>query len=198
MAKRNTARRQQEPKGPIQRMMERDEARKEAEPLVSPFTAKHGDYAQTTIAVTAGELEGEGHGQKRVTLNRGGSTVQRWIAAEALTQPQISAINLYSRVWHRVFTDPRVTANLCPVAFIRSTADEDEKRVAKLDAMETLQFLDERIFDIAPSYYRDVWQNIVLFDASAHEAGGNSRSSADRAKTICLFIADMIATILRL
>lgn len=54
---------------------------KPAEPLVNEFAARHGNYGETTIPVTAGEFDGEGHGQKRVTINRGGTTVQRRMAA---------------------------------------------------------------------------------------------------------------------
>lgn len=170
----------------------------EVEPLVNGFAASQGDYLQGTISVTAGELEGEGHGQKRVTINRGGSTLQRWIATESFNPTQLNAINLYSRAWHRVFSEPKVTANLSPIAFIRTTGSEADRNAAKVDAMELLKFLDDRIFDIAPGYYRDTWQNVVLFDHPARDVGGGGRNSADRAKTICLFIADMIATVMRL
>ena len=185
--------------GPIQRHLDRERADRAAEPLVPIHAQRHGDYGQTTISVTAGEFPDEpAHKQKRVTMNNGGSAIQRWIASESLTRPQIDAINLYSRAWHRVFSEPRVTANLSPMAFIRSTGNDELANATKIDAMELLKLLDERIFDIAPPYYRDVWQNVVIFDSSAHEAGGGSRASAERAKTICLFIADIIATVMRL
>lgn len=173
--------------------------RKAEEPLVSPFAERHGNYAQETISVTAGEFPDEPyHKQRRVTINRGGSTVQRWIAADVLNESEISAISHYCRAWHRLYSEPRVTANLSPIAFIRSTGDDAAHIAAMVDARDMLDMLDERIFDIAPGYYKGVWQDIVIFDRPAYEVGGSKRASAERAKTICLFIADMIATILRL
>jgi hypothetical protein len=169
------------------------------EPLVNAFAAQHGDYGKTTISVTAGEFADEPyHKQRQVTVNRGGSTVQRWISSGSLTEQEVSAISHYSRAWHRVYSEPRVTANLSPIAFIRTTGDEAARNAAMIDARELLDFLDERIFDIAPAYYKGVWQDIVIFDRPAYEVGGKTRASADRAKTICLFISDMIATVLRL
>jgi len=172
---------------------------RDEEPLVNPFAERHGDYGHRTISITAGELDGEGHGQKQVTVNRGGSALQRWINSEAFTQSQLSAINLYSRAWHRVFSEPRVTANLSPIAFIRTTGDEADRNAAKVDAMELLKFLDGRIFDIAPPHYRDTWQDVVIYSRDNLPDNGNARTRAkERSLTICLFIADMIATVMRL
>jgi hypothetical protein len=170
-----------------------------AEPLVNDFAARHGDYAEATISVTAGEFPDEpSHKQKRVTMNRGGTTVQRWIASGTLNESEISAIAHYCRAWHSMYSEQRVTANLSPMAFVRTSGDAELRQAIVIQAGELLGLLDERIFDMAPPYYKSVWQDIVIFDRSAHEVGGNNRSSADRAKTICLFIADMIATVLRL
>lgn len=193
---RRKARAQQKPKGPLQRLIDREANEEANRPLVTPEAARHGDYGSATIPVGTGEFDGEGHGQKRVTVNRGGSTVRRWEGS--LSRSQLSAIALYSRLWHRVFSEPRLTAGLSPIAFIRSTGDEARHNAVLIDAKETLAFLDERIFDLAPGYYKSVWQDVVIFDRPAHDAAGGSRSSAERAKTICLFIADMIATALRL
>lgn len=173
--------------------------KKKAEPIVNEFAALHGDYQRTTISVTAGELEGEGHGQKPVTINRGGSTLQRWITAGSFDQSQLSAINHYSRAWHHVFSSPRVTANLSPIAFIRATGDEAHRVVTEIDAMELLKLLDDRIFSMAPFYYRDVWQNVVLYGTDNFPSSGKGREKAkERALTICLFIADMMVSVLKL
>jgi hypothetical protein len=170
--------------------------RVESEPLVNAYAAAHGDYAETTIPITAGEIEGE-RGNIRVLRNRGGTAVDRWINAANLEPSQIRAIELYVSAWSKVYSHPRVVMGWGErIAFSRGG---DEARVATLiDAQELLKFLDERIFQMAPHYYFDVWQNIVLFDQPAGITGGGNRNSAERAKTICLFIADMIATILRL
>ena len=186
-----------QPKGPLQRQLDREIAAKEAEPLVNEFAARNGDYAKETMAVTTGELDATRAGNVQVTRNRGGSTLQRWISAEVLTQPQLDAIALYTRAWHVVHSLPRTTANWSLVAFIRGQGAE-RRIVDMIEAEELLKLLDNRVFEIAPRYYFDVWQNIVLFDQPSGVAGGNAKTSGERAKTIVLFIADMIATILRL
>jgi hypothetical protein len=186
-----------QPKGLMQRQIDREIAAREAEPLVSPFAEQHGDYAREPMPVTTGELGAARAGNVQVTRNRGGSTLQRWINAEQLTQSQIDAIVLYSKAWHTIHSMPRTTANWSLVAFIRGQGAE-RRIVDMIDAEELLKLLDNRVFEIAPRYYFDVWQNIILFDQPAGVAGGNPKTSGDRAKTIVLFIADMIATILRL
>lgn len=169
------------------------------EPLVNAFAARHGDYGETTISVTAGEFPDEpSHKQKRVTMNRGGTTVQRWLATGSLNESETSAIAHYCRAWHTIHSEQRVTANLSPMAFVRGTGDAETRHAIVIQASELLGLLDDRIFDLAPPYYKSVWQDIVIFDRPAYEAGGKNRASAERAKTICLFIADMIATVLRL
>ncbi len=185
------------PKGPLERWMDRQKAEKDAEPLVSPFAAQHGDFAKEAMPVTTGELDSVRAGNVQVTRNRGGSAVQRWISAGTLNQGQIDAIALYCRAWHVIHSQPRTTANWSLVAFIRGTGAE-RRIVDQIEAQELLKLLDNRVFEIAPRYYFDVWQNIVLFDQAAGVAGGGNRTSAERSKTIVLFIADMIATILRL
>lgn len=166
---------------------------------VNPFSAAHGDYRRDTLSVTAGELDGEGHGQKPVTKNHGGSALQRWITAGSFSKTQLNAIDLYSRAWRMVFSEPRVTANLSPIAFIRTTGDEADRNAAKVDAMALLKFLDGRIFDMAPGYYRDTWQDVVIYNRDNLPENGNARTRAkERSLTICLFIADMIATVMRL
>jgi hypothetical protein len=98
-----------------------------------------------------------------------------------------------------VFSEGRITANLSPMALIRSTGDEDGRNAAKVDALDLLKRLDERIFDRAPPYYGDVWKDVVIFDRASFPDNGKGRVQAkERALTICLFIADMIATELSL
>src|SRR5690242_7048213 len=99
-------------KGPLQRLHDCETARAANEPLVSPFAAQHGDYASEPLVVTTGELGSERAGNLRVVRNRGGSTLQRWMSAQLLSETQASAIAHYSRAWHRVYSEPRVTANL--------------------------------------------------------------------------------------
>lgn len=183
-------------KGPYQRLIDREAEAEANRPAVNDFAAKHGDYRHETLALTQGEIEGE-RGNVRVLRNRGGTAIERWDANGSLSRGQLEAFSLYCRAWHRVNASPRVTANWSLVAFIRGMPATDWVS-SHIEAKELLALLDEKIFDMLPRHYLDVWQNVVLFDQSAGVAGGNSRSSAERAKTICLFIADMIATIMRL
>ena len=53
---------------------------RKAEPLVNPFAARHGDYREEPMPVTAGELGSTTGGNVRVLRNRGGTPIDRWEA----------------------------------------------------------------------------------------------------------------------
>ena len=175
-------------------------SKKRDDPLVNPFAARQGNYEKATISVTAGEFPDEPyHKQRQVTINRGGSTMRRWIATGQFNPTQLNAMDHYSRAWHKVFQTPSVVANLSPMAFIRGDGNAEAVVATIIDARELLRFLDERIFDMAPAYYKDTWQDAVIYDSVSLPEGGKARmSETERCKTIVLFIADMIATNLRL
>lgn len=171
------------------------------EPVVNTFASSHGDYRDEAMPVTAGELGEARHGQVRVTRNRGGTTVERWLASSSLTSGQAEAIALYARSWRLWIGEQRVTANWSLTATIRGM-DAGAWVPSRIEAKAMLEHLDECVFKAMPAAYVDVWKNVVIFDEAAGVAGSrlgykNARAEA-AAKTIVLFIADIIATVMRL
>lgn len=171
------------------------------EPLVNPFAAKHGSYAHEPLPVTAGEL-GEGKaGQVRVLRNRGGTTVERWLNSGSLDRRQAEAISMYQRAWRLTIGEQRVTMNWSLTSTIRGV-DASAWADDKASAEGLLDDMRQSVFRTFPRHYFEVWQNVVIFDQSAGVAGaalGYRNSGAETAaKTIVLFVADMIATAYRL
>lgn len=168
---------------------------------VNEFTAQHGDYRTETLTVTDGELESGRHQNIRVLRNRGGTTVERWLSAGSLSPTQAEAISLYARAWRLWLGEQRVTANWSLVSNIRGMPASDFVD-SRLSAKELLDHLDANIFRRMPAAYVNVWQNVVIFDEAAGVAGArlgySNRQAETSAKTIVLFVADMIATDMRL
>jgi hypothetical protein len=116
-------------------------------------------------------------------------------------RPKRSASML--RAWHKFIGEQRITANWSLCASIRGMPASEWVQ-SQVEARELIVLLDDQIFKAMPPKYVDIWKNIVIFDKSADGAGrelltGASARSADvKAKTVVLFIADMIATVMRL
>lgn len=171
------------------------------EPVVNEFTAQHGDYGSDTLALTAGDLDATRPEQRRVTRNRGGTTVERWITNGSLTPAQVEAIGLYARAYRVRFGGQRVVANWSVTNFIRG-GDIEEWVDGHLDAKRWLDEIDREVLSRLPSVHRDVWQNVVLWDEAAGVAGARlgyrSKTAEASAKVVVLLIADMIAVALKL
>lgn len=166
--------------------------------LVTPEARTHGDYVAQNVSVTEGEFDGATKGKMRVVMNRGGSTVERWISRGDLSRGQSEAIALYSRLWRLWIGEQRVTANWSLVATFRSgAASIDDFASTRIRAKAMLDHLDNAVFFAFPLAHFEVWRNVVLFDEPAGVAGGRlgyrNKGAEASAKAIVLFIADMIA-----
>ena len=165
-----------------------------AQPLVTPETAAHGDYAEVEFVEKAGRRP------VKVLRNRGGTAVERWLARGDLSRTQAEAIGLYARAW-RVRFEPneRVTANwsLAP-----GGGPGFDPWVNQLSAKQLLERLDDRVFASFPRLYRDVWHNVVIDDEAAGVAGSRlgfaSKQAEAVAKAIVKFIAEIIVYELKL
>jgi hypothetical protein len=167
-----------------------------AEPIVNAFAARHGDYGFESMPVGPGELDGERAGNVAVMRNRGGTTVERWLTAGILDKRQAEVITIYARAWRKVFAEQRVTANWSLVSFIRGIPAE-QSILGIAEANEILDRFDEK-FRRLPPHYKSTWQDIVIFDNTLYRIGTASRSTADRAKLTCMFVADLMAAELRI
>lgn len=173
------------------------------EALVEPAAQAHGIYRVETLPVTAGELGQPQHGTMKVVRNRGGTTIERWLARGDITIRQAEAITLYARAWRMWIGEQRVTANWSLTASFRGgTMDFDAFADTKLKAKRLLDQIDDDVFFLLPLGQFNVWQNVVIFDEAAGVAGSrlgySSKQAEAVAKITVLTIADMIANVLRL
>lgn len=171
------------------------------EPLVNVFAAAHGDYHHESMPITAGELGMTKPGNVRVLRNRGGSAVERWMNSGSLTLGQAEAITLYARSWRLFIGEQRIVANWGLTATIRGmSASEWVDCHTEAEAM--IRHIDAVVFKAIPTLYVECWKNVVLFDEAAGLVGARlgfkHKGAEASAKMMVLFIADMIATYLRL
>lgn len=167
---------------------------------VSPFMAQHGDYGHAEVVDLVGEF-GPPNRIYPVVRNRGGTTVERWLAGGALTDAQVEAIALFAGAWRKKIGEQRTTANWNLCASIRGLPLEDWLNT-QADAEELLREMDRQVFDRAGPDYYGVWLNVVIFDEPAGVAGSRlgftSKQAQAAAKTIVSLLANQIASVFRL
>jgi hypothetical protein len=159
------------------------------EPLVNPFTAQHGDYAEGVVVDLDGALGGKRMSIVKVLLNRGGTAVDRWIANDTrdmFAESEQRAIRYTQNLWVRVegglrAVDPSADVVDAPLGW------------SQQEALVELKRLEGRV----PRAYWDVYENVCRWDEEAGVAGSklasNSRSAIDAAKTTVAFTASLIA-----
>ncbi|MCH4893993.1 hypothetical protein GO308_12795 [Sphingomonas sp. SFZ2018-12] len=188
------------------RLRKQEENARASAPLINPFAAAHGDYERVPIVDTSGE---HGEGRNRVfwaMVNRGGTPIARWIAAEerqAATEidMQVPAKDRRRRLFGEIEQRAvRYCIGLWEAAEGRGATDPTRERIigsgdgwAQQEALDELAYLKREI----PAGYWDVWENVVRFDQEAGTAGSslanNKRSAIDAAKVCCAFVASLIA-----
>lgn len=166
---------------------------------------RQGDYVRDTVPgpviVKAGK---EKPTSITVVRNRGGTAIERWQARGDLTTAQIEAIAIYCRAWRLLYGgEQRVTANWSLVSSVRGGERPLEEYVGSvLQAKAMLRHFDEAIFFGVPLHYLEIWRNVVIFDEATGTAGSRlgyrSKQAEAAAKVAVIFVADMIATDLRL
>lgn len=148
------------------RARERDAAVQAREPLVTPETLAHGDYHEAWT-----ELEGK---RTRVLLNRGGSTIQRWLNAPTCTilgDGERAAIRYCQSLWHRI--DHK------GMSLIRVDNGRTDG-LAEHEALAELAGLRARL----PGRYWDLFENICRWEQPAPDR---------QAKLAVGFVASLIA-----
>jgi hypothetical protein len=155
------------PTGPLQRLYDQAEASAAQEPLVNTYAEQHGDYDRNL----------------RFVINRGGTTVDRWIKSGDLTMNQQAAINHVQGLWNVIGSTARLVANLDRTVF----GSPGEGHIREIEAREDLA----RFKALFGSYW-DVFENVCRFDMAAGVAGRTVRSG-DRASTAALAIVKLIA-----
>lgn len=165
----------------------------------TPEQLAKGDYREVVVE------KGKGHVRNVTALkNRGGTAVERWFARGDLSRGQAEAIALYARAWRLRYEFRGHTAmswSLAPgprggtISFEELVSDQH-------GAKQLLDHLDSVVFFAFPLHYFEVWKRVVIEDEAAGVAGSRlgftSKQAESAAKSIVLFIADMIATDMRL
>jgi hypothetical protein len=169
---------------------------------VNPQARAHGDYVVATLPgptiVTKGR---EQLTRSQVVKNRGGTAIDRWHARGDLDGDALNAVQAYQSAWHLFLGMPRVTANWSLAGGSGQAGAEERNVVAKLQAKDLLQYLDDEVFFGKPLGYFDLWQNVVIHDEPAGVAGGRLGFRNDgaeaAAKAIVLMLAGEIAIALQ-
>jgi len=158
---------------------------------VTPETARHGDYRDERVAAPDGTIA-------TAQRNRGASTVDRWRAAGELSADQDWAIKLYMDAVRLSLDEPRIVANYCPTAAIRTTGgDVATTSAARVQATRLLEHLDKTAFAHLAPRTLEVFRRVVMLEQTAAVAGGLLESSPAAAKVAAKqavrFVADAIA-----
>lgn len=144
---------------------DREFAEQRDRPLVTDEMAQHGDYEEGWT-----ELEGN---RARVVINRGGSTVQRWLSGphdHHIGEAEKAAIRYCLSLWQRIdCKGPRVIRVDC-----------DAEGASEHEALAELASFKARI----PARYWDVFENVCRFELAA---------TARHTKVTVGFVAGMIA-----
>ena len=160
-----------------------------AEPMVTEFAARHGDYVDGVVVDLDGALGGKRMSIVKVLLNRGGTAVDRWIANDTrdmFAESEQRAIRYTQNLWVRVegglrAVDPSADIVDAPLGW------------SQQEALVELKRLEARV----PRAYWDVYENVCRWDEEAGVAGSklasNNRSAIDAAKTTVAFTASLIA-----
>lgn len=144
---------------------ERMLAEQAREPSVTPEAMRHGDYHKAWS-----EVDGQ---RAQVMLNRGGSTIQRWLNAapdEILGDSERAAIRYCQSLWTRL--DCKGQSYL--------PADPNSDGMREHEALAELSAIKARV----PLRYWTVYENICRFEHAA---------STRHAKVVVGFVASLIA-----
>lgn len=140
------------------------------------FAAQHGNYVDQFIH------HAESGTKVQAKLNRGGSSIDRWLTAKAFEQGEEKAIRHCQGLW----------AILDGYSRSMTVIDGGEGR-REHEALTELSGYKRKI----PSKYWSVFENIARHHVDAERAGlaiaNNDRSARDSAKTATAFCAGMVA-----
>jgi len=129
---------------------------------------------------------GEYNGAAKVLINRGGTTIERWINSQSdlFGEAEIAAIRYCQRLW--AILDSKTTPD---PSYIKASVPG----LREHEALSELSLLKRKF----PSRMWSCYENICRFDMDAPTAGsdmaGNRRSAGDAAKTTVANVASIIA-----
>jgi hypothetical protein len=169
-------------KTPAQRAAERVQAKGEAIGVPAIQLAR-GTYEEVDVPLR--------DGSRVVTLktlvNRGGTPVARWKAANLLSVTQVAAIDHCEALWARLGGKSLV------MDFDRIPGGGQGNGWSEQEALDDLK----RIKDYVPAKYWSIFENVVRFDEPAGYAGSSltdcKNDQVASARVVVQFVADIIA-----
>lgn len=158
-------------RGPIQRL--HDNERTAAE--------------QSELDVITPEMRAKGTYSGLRTIVNNHDPVERWKAANKLTQSQQVVIEMCQRLWRLAGLSQRVTASYGER--MPASVSYELRALTEIEAREDLH----RIQGYVPAQYWAVFENCVRHGMPAGIAGGDERNGAHKAYVVVCMVADVIA-----
>lgn len=157
----------------------------------TPEQLAHGGYGRTFTMHVESATEAMTHVSRH-------DPVERWKAADRLSEGQMAAIQLCRHLWELSGVHQRVTA-----AYGERTPASHGIEFRALSMIEARKDL-HRIQDYLPPAYWSLFERVCRFGETAEEAGKRldfgrdgttkiERSAADRAHQVVCFVGDLIA-----
>ena len=178
------------------RIARHDQAQRDkSEPLVPVEAMAHGQYVDDFVRADDNTIA-------RAKINRGGTPVMRWAAANRLSDTQMLAISHCLQLWALAGLNPRTTASW--EQRIGGSDHESERRVnAYVEANASLRKIsgfargDLWMAGYIPRDYWAIFEQVCRWDEPAGVAGSrlgySERSGGAVAHTIVCMVADVIA-----
>jgi hypothetical protein len=161
------------PKGPMQRLYDREQLEDATAPLVNAFAEQHGDYERNL----------------RFVANRGGTAIDRWKRDEYLSVSQQAAILHMQGRWKLIDQGQRLIVNLDRTVFGCNGEGNHKEIEARHDV--------HRIKSYFPHEYWDIFERVCRWDEPAGTAGSRlanfNRTASESARLVVCMVADMIA-----
>jgi len=162
------------------------EARNKEDPLVTPEAKRHGDYQQDDV------MHVETATRAPTYINRGGTPVERWRAAERLDERQLAVIAHCLTLWRLAGVSSRVTA-LYGERVPGGSCEDGNLR--EIDAREDLHRYQGHFPGLLQRYW-SVFENVCRYDMPAGVAGADTGLDDNRANARALTIVCLVADVL--
>ncbi|MBH9537515.1 hypothetical protein [Novosphingopyxis sp. YJ-S2-01] len=148
--------------------------------LVNPFQEKQGDYRSRFVH------HDETGTKTQTKVNRGGSSLERWIASGKFEQGEQKAIRHCQGLWERAKPTDHDPSRM-------RVDGQGPEGLSQQEALDTLSDYKRRIPSVYWSVFEDVARHEVAGDRAGLPLAGNRRSAIDAARLATGFCAGMIA-----
>lgn len=116
--------------------------------------------------------------------------IERWKAAERLSDGQIAAIDVCNRIWELIGVRQKTTSTYGER--LGGNSGIEHRALSKIEAMQDLKRI-EGYFPGPLRAWFTIFENVCRHGMAAGIAGGDDRNGAHTAYTTVCFVADYIA-----